>query len=323
MSQIIRAASTVLEEFRDTGHISPRSRAAARLDRSERVSPGWVLVTAVELVVNLRREVDDVAVEDIVSELRSPGSHALVVDLIVRSSLGDIDAQRELHSRELLDVSDLTAILATAVERNGISGGELNKLLEMSEKACHELYSAGDAPALHPAKRGVLTGPWDAGEREARDGEIDFGGLRIPVSSGYELAPGWAGDGLEAVTVAWQETSLQLQAFHDTTWEANRVEWQADIRTRSGRVSEFMGPAGVELRGWTVRARPDGEKVKKDVRLLGCDGPGWMLYGVIRGRGAHPDSTDLWAYKVFEHTVVDASYSPAFPGRLVALNWPE
>ncbi|WCN02342.1 hypothetical protein M6G08_09775 [Streptomyces sp. M92] len=170
-------------------------------------------MTAVELVVNLRREVDDVVVEDIVSELRSPGSHALVVDLIVRSSLGDIDAQRELHSRELLDVSDLTAILATAVERNGISGGELNKLLEMSEKACHELSSAGDVPALHPAKRGVLTGPWDAGEREARDGEIDFGGLRIPVSAGYELAPGWAGDGLEAVTSHGRRHHFSFRPF--------------------------------------------------------------------------------------------------------------
>ncbi|MFF3159013.1 DUF3710 domain-containing protein [Streptomyces sp. NPDC057910] len=57
--------------------------------------------------------------------------------------------------------------------------------------------------------------------------------------------------------------------------------------------------------------------------VLGHDGPGWLLRGVVTGAGAAPESTDEWAYQLFASSVVVPSFSLREDGVAIALSIPD
>ncbi|MBD0841180.1 DUF3710 domain-containing protein [Streptomyces sp. TRM68416] len=62
---------------------------------------------------------------------------------------------------------------------------------------------------------------------------------------------------------------------------------------------------------------------RQTVRVLGCDGPGWVLRGFATGDGAEPDSTEEWIYTTFQGTVVASSSAPRGTDASMRLRWPE
>ncbi|MDJ0344345.1 DUF3710 domain-containing protein [Streptomyces sp. H10-C2] len=166
------------------------------------------------------------------------------------------------------------------------------------------------------AQRGRDAGPWDASEADRAAGDhIDLGGLRIPSSQGLKLRPvyGRRGDEVEAVGIVSGRTALQLQAFRAAEgrpWNRIRGELLAKLIAGRGEAKEWAGPAGVEIRSNQPVTKSDGSRGVMAVRFLGCDGPGWLLRGVVTGEGAAPDSTDQWAFETFMNTIVD----PTCPG---------
>ncbi|MEU6821538.1 DUF3710 domain-containing protein [Streptomyces atriruber] len=144
----------------------------------------------------------------------------------------------------------------------------------------------------------------------ARCERNDLGGLLIPRENGVKVGLRRAGDAVSGVTLLNGATALQLQAFRSDgsrPWDAVRAEIRATVRWQGGEAEDWAGDAGVELRATVPVTTPSGGWGMQTVRMLGCDGPGWLLRGVISGEGAAPDSRSSWVYETFFRIVVDST----------------
>lgn len=215
------------------------------------------------------------------------------------------------------------SLLCAAIQRERLIDLQLEQLLEDAESVSLQVLEAQDP--LMPITRGKDTGPWDVSEAGSAGISLtDLGGLKIPMPSDRDEIRMEAGDGGApvAVTVVHGSTALQLQAFRSSAgrnWSSVHSELGDSIKASGGEAKEWRGPAGIELRVDLPVAKPSG---RMQVRMLGCDGPGWLLRGIVSGDGAAPDSRDMWAYNLFSDTVV----SPAgctCGGVVICLRSPE
>lgn len=159
-------------------------------------------------------------------------------------------------------------------------------------------------------------GPWDVSEEGWQGLElIDLGGLRIPRQAARkrELNPAPSGVGYVAVTLFRDTTAaLQLQAYRTSVeqeWETVLSRLEADVKARGGEAERWSGRVGVELRAKVPVVSDARGRDSMVVRFIGCDGPGWLLRGVVSGDIALPESRDDWAYSTFESTVVVPSFT--------------
>ncbi|MFG2296296.1 DUF3710 domain-containing protein [Streptomyces sp. NPDC048603] len=180
----------------------------------------------------------------------------------------------------------------------------------------------------------------------AGPGPARFGGLRIPRGHARKVELNRLRSGAEyGEVVLFRDTtaSLQLQAFRtlgNPQWEQVRLRLEADVRARGGEVEQRSGQAGVELRAVVPVVRESHGRDSMTVRFIGCDGPGWLLRGVVNGEVARLESRDDWAYSCFESVVVVPSfavrtatvstsptvYAPIVPpdqGRVIPLRMPQ
>ncbi len=208
-----------------------------------------------------------------------------------------------------------------------------------------ELWREGRS--RRPSDRGVGVGPWDVGERGWQALDLtDLGGLRIPRTAVRKVEINWPRSSEEcaaAVLIRDETAALQLQAFRtsgEPEWEQVCTRLAANVRARGGEAEQAVGRAGVELRAVIPAASGPHGPPSRTVRFIGCDGPGWLLRGVVSGEVALPESRDEWAYSCFESVVVDPSfvpraaavsvspavYAPAVPpqpGRMILLRVPD
>ncbi|WP_372505681.1 DUF3710 domain-containing protein [Streptomyces macrolidinus] len=120
-------------------------------------------------------------------------------------------------------------------------------------------------------------------------------------------------------------TEEQLSNFR-RLWVSARRNWTSihgelmkSIKGSGGTVKEWAGLAGVGPRAELQIAKPSR---CMSVRMLGCDGPRWILRGIVSGDGALRDSQDTWAHSVFSDTVVSPAHSNR-EGMAVYLRLPE
>jgi hypothetical protein len=128
-----------------------------------------------------------------------------------------------------------------------------------------------------------------------------------------------------AVTVVRGNTAIQLQAFRalsDTSWATIREQLSRSLLKQGRLVEERVGRAGTELQT-VVRVQGASGKDRQTARVLGSDGPGWVLRGFVTGAGAEPDSTEDWPCTTFQGTVVRPPSAPQGTDRLIRLRWPE
>ncbi|MGW8995821.1 DUF3710 domain-containing protein [Streptomyces zhihengii] len=311
-------AAAVVAQFARDGFVAEESRERAEFGVWDRVTPGRVVLVALQTVLRLRHEDgrDDAAVPPAGGAAGLGGEDHRV---LVPALLGDAPAAREAERRGLITLDHVLGLLASVVAEESMTEAETGELLAAAEESC-----AG-APGGAATGRGIDTGPWDEDDAGRPEGGrvIDLGALLVPRVPGVEVHPMRSDDGaVVAVTVVNGRTAVQLQAYRsspDTSWETIRGQLSRSIGRNGGSVEERAGRAGVELQT-VVPVR--GKSAGQISRVLGCDGPGWVLRGFVTGVGAKPGSTDAWAYATFEGTVVRASYAPPSRGAAIALRWP-
>jgi Protein of unknown function (DUF3710) len=154
-----------------------------------------------------------------------------------------------------------------------------------------------DGPGRGGPGRG---GPWDVADDAPEQDRIDFGSLRVPTGTEFEVQVSVVDTVAAWITVVSGESSLQLQAFAAAKsaglWDEVRAEIAAEVDRNGGESSEAAGPFGIELRARIIPTEPvqgsaGGER--QPVRFLGVDGPRWFLRGLITGPAA--DQADLAA----------------------------
>ncbi|MDF6043800.1 DUF3710 domain-containing protein [Streptomyces sp. JH14] len=294
-------AGEILKKFTEDGSVTPDLVAEAESEGWDGLVPTRIILAAIQIVLRSRREGGLSSIEQV-----SPRSVPILSRqdslTMTEAFLGDVSAVSEAQSEELLSLLNLVGFLAALLKEESTSIEGVKYLLCAAEELCRE--------SLHRdvLRRGIESGPWDISEVDVSNlSLIDMGGIGVPTSPGVEVRPVGAGGGTVAVTLVKDGTALQLQAFlaaSDVFWNVARVEMMNRMRAQGGTVKEWAGRAGLEIRASVPVVMESGQSTVKNVRVLGCDGPGWMLRGIVSGIGADPESADAWAYDTFAGTVV-------------------
>lgn len=201
---------------------------------------------------------------------------------------------------------------------------EPDELLDEDEQAS-EVEVEDDYDATRRVER--PTGPWDIEDvASPHEGRVDFGGLLVPAVEGMEMRVQVAESQVIEVTVILGQTTVTLMAFAaprtEGIWDDVRDELRAEIARQGGIVDAGNGPFGPELRAQVPVATPDGQRGVQVMRFLGCDGPRWMLRGVITGQGAVDPRAAAGVEQVFRQTVVSRGSQAMAPRDAIPLRLP-
>ena len=128
-------------------------------------------------------------------------------------------------------------------------------------------------------------GPWDSMDSEAPDTDeyLDIGALMLPFLKGSELrlkANSQTGDVLGA-TITYGSSSLELEPFAAPKSLGLWDEVRADLLKANPSCKEVDGVFGKEL---TLPVKVKGKNLL--TRVVGIDGPRWMLRGIFSGPAA-------------------------------------
>lgn len=156
----------------------------------------------------------------------------------------------------------------------------------------------GSTGATRPA------GPYDvAGMPELPEGvqRVDLGSLLIAPTAGTELrlqVDEASGD-VQAVLLTAPDGALELRAFaaprNGDLWSDVRPQIAADMSQRGGTATEVEGRWGPELACELTRTLTDGRTGQQLSRIIGINGPRWMLRATLIGGAARDgEGRDRW-----------------------------
>ena len=144
-------------------------------------------------------------------------------------------------------------------------------------------------------------GPFDSSEVDAEvleaEDRIDLGALVITGMPGMELrlqVDEQTGQ-VQAILLVLEDSALELRAFaapkKSGIWGEVRREIAAEATRMGGTATETEGPFGTELVLVVPVEDPEGQIFSQTSRVIGVDGPRWLLRATVLGRAAvEPDS---------------------------------
>ncbi|WP_430593571.1 DUF3710 domain-containing protein [Humidisolicoccus flavus] len=178
-------------------------------------------------------------------------------------------------------------------------------------------------PKSAPSDRAEF-GPLDDNEAPVRP-YIDLGGIRILPRMGLQmrLEVEEKTKRVVAATLEIQGSTVQLQPFaaprSEGIWEPVRQNLALQLERQKARVETVEGLLGPELRA-VLPAGADGNV--RALRIVGVDGPRWMLQGVIGGKALTDDTALAEIVDLFRSVVVVRGATPMPPKQLIPLHPP-
>jgi Protein of unknown function (DUF3710) len=174
-------------------------------------------------------------------------------------------------------------------------------------------------------------GPWDRAEtdRDAEDsGYIDLGGLLVKGAPGTELRlqVDEKTSVVAAVMLAGPQSGLELRAFaaprREGIWDDVRKDIAAEAGKRGGTATEIDGEFGTELRIVVPVRTPEGKQGSQTSRVVGVEGPRWLLRGTFLGKSAVDPDPDGVVESAFRDVIVVRGDGPMAPRDLIPLTMP-
>ncbi|KAA1420048.1 DUF3710 domain-containing protein [Mumia zhuanghuii] len=166
------------------------------------------------------------------------------------------------------------------------------------------------------------SGPWDAAEQDVPEDDptfVDAGAMIVRGRPGLDLQiPTDPQTGAATSVVAIGEGSaVELRAFaaprHSGLWDDIRPEIIAEVKRVGGTVEEVESSFGTELRVEVPVQAADGRQGVQASRIIGVDGPRWLLRATFMGTlGATADPDSLLEQTVRD-TIVVRGDSPMPP----------
>jgi hypothetical protein len=155
-----------------------------------------------------------------------------------------------------------------------------------------------------PAETAPPAGPWDADELpdelEGVD-RVDLGSIALAPFPDRELRlqVDEASGAVQAALLTAEDGALELRAFaaprNGDLWGDVRPQLAADVQRRGGTVTEREGRWGSELVCQLGVQLPDGQNGVQVSRIIGINGPRWMLRATLLGRPAvDGDYAESW-----------------------------
>jgi hypothetical protein len=186
-----------------------------------------------------------------------------------------------------------------------------------------------DSEVEETPEPGPTAGPYDIDDLPD-DGvaRMDLGSLLIAPAEGTEvrLQVDEATDAVQAVLLAGADGALELRAFaaprNGDLWSEIRPRLAADFAQRGGTADEREGRFGTEVVGRLTVRTPDGNTATQPSRIIGVNGPRWMLRATLLGRPAvEPEAAAEWEDAIAAVAVRRGSH-PMPPGGELALTLP-
>lgn len=287
MSGVRASANEIVEQYARDGVLSAWSLESAEFGAWGRLTPGVLLVVALCVA----------AVEEPALAGRLGESDDALLSRLLSEDVRTI----ELDADEATVSWERVVALLSA----HVSAESLDDLLAQAEDLWTEVLESGEL--THPRVRDGESGPWDATETPPEVRRLDYGVLRVPRLEGAAMHPLRAGKRIIGVIVSLGDHALSLQVFRAPSgpaWDSVRPKIAQGIRNQGGSAEEAVGTFGVEIHARIPVVR-GGEQVLQPSRIIGCDGPGWLLRGVYGGPAALADVVDLRAHHLFTRSVID------------------
>lgn len=191
--------------------------------------------------------------------------------------------------------------------------------------------AASDADDVDALKRQRPNGPWDRDETTAdedEEGYIDLGGLVVRGIEGIELRLQVADQEgtIAAVLLAGPESGLEVRAFaaprYDGIWDDVRADIAAEAVRRGGTASEIDGEFGTELSLSVPLQAPDGRQAIQPSRIVGVEGPRWLLRGTFLGTSALKPDPAGQLEAAFRDIIVVRGNEPMAPRETLPMRMP-
>lgn len=172
--------------------------------------------------------------------------------------------------------------------------------------------------------RGDERGPWDVEDENVPDydGYLDMGSYYLPFLKGIELRvkANRATQQVLGTTITYGSSSVEIEAFAAPKTLGLWDDVRADLIEANKDAKEVEGVFGTELAlPVTVKG---GRKVL--TRIVGVDGPRWMLRGIFSGKAAtDPEGEETKALnQFFADIVVERGDNPLAPRDLIPMHPP-
>jgi hypothetical protein len=155
-----------------------------------------------------------------------------------------------------------------------------------------------DETAEEPA-----TGPYDVDDLPEDDDvqRVDLGSLLIEPQEGRELRlqVDEASGTVQSVVLAGKDGAIEVRAFaaprNGDLWSEVRPQIAADMAQKGGTATEREGRFGPELVCQVQVKRKEGGTATQPSRIVGINGPRWLLRATFFGRPAvEPDASSEW-----------------------------
>jgi hypothetical protein len=148
----------------------------------------------------------------------------------------------------------------------------------------------------------VPSGPYDVAELPDDDVKrVDLGSLLIEPEPGRELRlkVDEASGAVQSVVLAGKDGAIELRAFaaprNGDLWSEVRPQIAADMAQKGGTATEREGRFGPELLCQMQVNRKEGGTATQPSRIVGINGPRWLLRATFLGRPAlEPDAAAEW-----------------------------
>lgn len=194
---------------------------------------------------------------------------------------------------------------------------------EDDEDQDEEQSAYPDEPSAVYEGRGEEYGPWDVNDEHVPDYDdyLDVGAYYLPFLRGIELRikANRATQQVMGATITYGSSSLEIEAFAAPKTMGLWDDVRDDLLQANAKASEVEGVFGTELQlPVTVKS---GKTVM--TRIVGVDGPRWMLRGIFSGKAATEAGEERDALNhFFADIVVERGEEPLAPRDLIPMHPP-
>jgi hypothetical protein len=173
-------------------------------------------------------------------------------------------------------------------------------------------------------------GPWDSSERTPGDDEtyVDLGPLKVRVRVGLDVQLPTDGEGGEigSVVLVADDAALELRAFAATRsgglWDEVRDDLIIEVERLGGECDQVDGLFGPELLVKVPVDLPDGEKGFQPSRIVGIEGPRWLLRATFLGAAGLDPSDEGLLMDTLRDVIVERGPEPRIPRESLLLTLP-
>ncbi|OZG67444.1 DUF3710 domain-containing protein [Bifidobacterium eulemuris] len=179
-------------------------------------------------------------------------------------------------------------------------------------------------PSASYEGRGETQGPWDVNDEDVPDYDdyLDLGAYYLPFLKGIELRikANRSSKQILGATITYGSSSLEIEAFAAPKSMGLWDEVRADLLEANSTASEAEGVFGTELK---LPVHVKGGRTVT-TRIVGVDGPRWMLRGIFSGKAAvDADADETEALnRFFADIVVERGEEPLAPRDLIPMHPP-